>query len=129
MLWLPSLLLVQAQVAADPTQQLLTSGNPVLIALGTVITIGMSLSAVDKVGYWMRRRKPAPHADARNFEALVDTQKDLANTVADVAKTLGRLEEYCQRHFEQTGLELRSVREELRAIRERMRSTDGSSRG
>ena len=128
-MWWLSTVLAQVQ---DPLQKAVES-NPTVAAI--VASLGLLFGA-DKVAFWVSKAKTlrsnghhkvadyAPEIK-KSLEALVDVQKDLAATMRDVTKTTERLDEYCQRHFETTGLELRSVREELRAIRERI----GVSRG
>jgi hypothetical protein len=128
MFWLGALVLSQAVQPVDPLTSLLQSPNPGVVAFGLLV---VGLFGADKVAFWYTKLKgKLPTAsltqqDSKSMEALVDTQRDLTATVTDISKTVDKLEEYCQRHFEQTGLELRSVREELRAIRERLERPDG----
>lgn len=128
-MWWLGVVVAQTQEAIDPLNILLKSSNPAVVGVGLLLA---TLFGADKVAFWYTKLKGRQEEKVavdcspevkKSVEALADVQRDLAHTVAEVAKTIGRLEEYCQRHFEQTGLELRSVREELRAIRERMKDS------
>lgn len=86
----PLLYIFLSQTSADPLGGLLTSSNPILVAIGIIF---VSLMSVDKLAFWMQRRKNGNgnHNDARKVvECLEGIQAQLVEMNKNMAVLLDR---------------------------------------
>lgn len=102
MLWLPLLLLAEAQ--PDISQELLHSSNPLIALL--VLVFG-SLHSIDKIAFWMNKRRKNGNGNG-DYTQVLEFQKATTHTIKDIAKTIDSM-----------SAELQEIREHLAILRDR----------